>query len=107
NEDGSLEIHGRLAPEDGALLMRALDAVRDARWERERGSAEPRVARQASKAEALVAVAEAALASPDAARPAGERYQVVVHVDAAVLSHDGEGGCELEDGSALAPETAR
>ena len=40
-------------------------------------------------------------------RPAGERYQVVVHVDEAVLSHDGEGGCELEDGSALSPETAR
>jgi hypothetical protein len=106
-EDGSLEIHGRLAPEDGALFMRALDAVRDALWEWERGSAEPRAARQASKAEALVALAEAALANPDAARPAGERYQVVVHVDEAVLSADGEGGCELDDGSALAPETAR
>ena len=63
--DGSLEIHGRLAPEDGALLLRALDAVRDAEWNERRGSAEPRPARQASNAEALVAVAEAALANPD------------------------------------------
>jgi hypothetical protein len=30
-----------------------------------------------------------------------------VHVDAAALEHDGEGGCALEDGPALAPETAR
>jgi hypothetical protein len=107
--DGSLSIHAQLAPEDGALLLRALDAVRDARWKEGRGSAEPRPTRQASNAEALVAVAvaEAALANPHGSRPGGERYQVVVHADEAVLSHDGEGGCELEDGSALAPETAR
>jgi hypothetical protein len=105
--DGSLAIHGRLAPEDGALLLRALEALRDARWHESRGSAEPRPARQASRAEALVALAEAALAQPGASRPGGERYQVVVHADHGVLSHDGEGGCELEDGSALCPETAR
>jgi hypothetical protein len=105
--DGSLAIHGRLAPEDGALLLRALDAMRDERWQQGRGTAEPRPARQASNAEALVAVAEAALAHPGATRPAGERYQIVVHADEGVLADEGEGGCELEDGSALAPETAR
>jgi hypothetical protein len=105
--DGSLAIHGRLAPEDGALLLRALDATRDALWKQGRGSAEPRRARQASNAEALVAVAEAALAHEGEGRPGGERYQIVVHADESVLTHDREGGCELEDGSALAPETAR
>jgi uncharacterized protein DUF222 len=105
--DGSLAIHGRLAPEDGALLMRALDALRDADWERRRGSAEPRPPKQASRAEALVAVADAALAHTGEGRPAGERYQVVVHVDESALSHEGAGGCELEDGSALSSETAR
>ncbi|MGZ4356125.1 MAG: DUF222 domain-containing protein [Gaiellaceae bacterium] len=105
NADGTLELHGRLAAEDGALVLRALDAVRDSLW---RGSAEPRPARQASNAEALVAVADAARAHEGAAaRVGGERYQVVLHADEAVLEHDGEGGCELEDGSALAPETAR
>ncbi len=107
SEDGSLELHGRLAPEDGTLFLRALEAVRDARWREGRGSAEPREARQASNAEALVALAEAALAAPDGSRPGGERYQVVVHADLDVLARDAEGGCELEDGSALAPETAR
>jgi hypothetical protein len=108
--DGTLSIHGSLAPEDGALLLRALDAVRDARWNEGRGSAEPRPARQASNAEALVSVAEAALAHPDGSRPGGERYQVVVHADEAALGSDRDGdkgGCQLEDGSALAPETAR
>ena len=105
NADGSLEVHGRLAAEDGALVLRALDALRDSLW---RGSAEPRPARQASNAEALVAVAETALANEGSAtRTGGERYQVVLHADEAVLERDGDGGCELEDGSALAPETAR
>ncbi|HST15570.1 MAG TPA: DUF222 domain-containing protein [Gaiellaceae bacterium] len=102
--DGSLEIHGRLAPEDGALLLRALESMRDSLW---RGSAEPRPARQASTAEALVAVADAALAGAGHERTGGERYQVVIHADEAVLCGDGEGGCALEDGSAVAPETAR
>ena len=105
--DSSLALHGRLAPEDGALLLRALEAMRDARWQQSRGSAEPRPARQTSNAEALVALAEAALAHPDGSRPAGERYQVVVHADEGVLANDAQGACELEDGSALAPETAR
>jgi hypothetical protein len=104
NPDGSLELHGRLAPEDGALLLRALEAQRDSLW---RGSADPRPARQASLAEALVAVADAALAHGDEGRPGAERYQVVVHADEAALARDGAGGCELDDGSALAPETAR
>ena len=107
-DHGSLEIHGRLAPEDGALLLRALDAMRDTLWEQARGSAEPRPTRVVSNAEALVSVADAALAGAGEGRSGGERYQVVIHADAHVLSHDdGEGGCELEEGSALAPETAR
>jgi hypothetical protein len=104
--DGSLELRGRLAPEDGALLVRALEAMRDSLWKQRRGSAEPRPARQASNAEALVVLADAALAHRGDGRPAGERYQVVVHADESALSQD-DGGCQLADGSALAPETAR
>ncbi|HEU5371529.1 MAG TPA: DUF222 domain-containing protein [Gaiellaceae bacterium] len=104
NPDGSLELHGRLAPEDGALVLRALEAVGDSSW---RGSAEPRPARQVSKAEALVVLADRALAYEGEERSGTERYQVVVHADEPVLENDGAGGCELEDGSALAPETAR
>ena len=107
NPDGMLEIHGRLAPEDGAVLMRALDARRDSRWQDGCGSAEPHPRVQVTNREALLAIADASLAYEGEARTGGERYQVVVYADEAVLEHDGEGGCELEDGSALSAETAR
>ena len=64
DEDGSLAIRGRLAREEGALFVKALEALRDQLWQRARGSAEPRPACQASRAEALVALSAAALAQP-------------------------------------------
>jgi hypothetical protein len=112
DEDGSLLIRGRLAPEDGVLFLKALEAARDAlqeqAWEEERGSAEPRASYRPTSAEAFTAMAETALAAVD--RGGGrsvERHQVIVHVDAAALACAGEGGCSVEEGPALAPETAR
>lgn len=107
DDDGSLVLGGRLAPEDGAVLLRALTVAREALWERERskrGSAEPRT--WPSPAEALVAVADASLAS-SSVPSSGERYQVVVHVEADALAEDGEGGAVLDEGPAIARETAR
>jgi len=102
DEDGTLVLNARLAPEDGALFLRALEAARNGLSDR--GSAEPRMP---TNAEALVAVADASLARGDASRTGGERYQVVVHVDAAALAGEADRGCELDDGPAVAPETAR
>ncbi len=100
-EDGSLVLRARLAPEDGALFVRALEAARDQlqerEWREDRGSAEPR---RPTSAEAFAALAEIALAAGAGERSGGDRYQVVVHVDAS------EGSGALEDGPALAPETA-
>jgi hypothetical protein len=109
--DGSLVVRACLAPEDGALFLRGLEAARDRLQEREfsaeRGSAEPRPGSRPSNAEALVALAETALTSETEGRSGGERYQVVVHVDEAALSAGDGGGCTLEDGPAVAAETAR
>jgi hypothetical protein len=80
-EDGSLAIHGRLAPEDAAVFLRAVDAVRDSLWEQEPGPPEPQ---PPTSADTVVALAEAALTAAPA-RSGGERYQVVVHLDAAPL----------------------
>ena len=103
DDDGALVLRGRLAAEDGALLLRALEAARDTLAGDGRGSAEPRPTRS----EALVALADATVAAADG-RSGGDRYQVVVHVDAAALSSSGDsGGCVLEDGPPLAAETAR
>jgi len=116
DEDGSLCIRGRLAPEDGALFLRAIEAGREAIRGREEaesvvsqgGSAEPQRARRVNDADALMEVAERSLAENATHRPAGERHQVIVHADAGALSGDGEqAGCDLQDGPAICAETAR
>jgi hypothetical protein len=38
---------------------------------------------------------------------AGDRHQIVVHVDAETLRDSTAGRCELEDGPSVAAETAR
>src|SRR5437667_644810 len=88
DEDGMVVIRGRLAPEVGAVLVQALAAAREARYQRALASgvpAEPHTtARQ--RADALVLVAETALHHGIDQGTPGERYQVVVHVDAAALA---------------------
>jgi Domain of unknown function (DUF222)/HNH endonuclease len=60
-----------------------------------------------SNADALVLMAQTLLSSGAAERATADSYQVVVHVDAATLAHDDDGPCQLEQGTALHPETAR
>jgi hypothetical protein len=67
-----------------------------------------RACRAVSNADALLLMADTLLASGPAARNGGERYQVVVHVDAATLSGESdEGVCGLDHGSTLHAETTR
>jgi hypothetical protein len=115
DDDGSLMIRGRLAPEDGALFMQAIEVGREAIHEREEagmaptqgGSAEPEPVR-VNNADALMEVAELSLTGGSSTRPAGERHQVVVHAELDALAGDGaEAGCRLEDGPAICAESAR
>ena len=125
DDDGMLVLRGRLAPEQGALLLKALEVSREALLTPPDGSAEPEtdsakppktnnddspVAADQVLADALTRVAERALdadragASPAAA----DRFQVVMHVDAEVLADpEADGRCELADGPGLAADTAR
>jgi hypothetical protein len=109
DDDGSLVFQARLDPEEGAVLLAALEAA--ARCSAEHPEADP-VTRTADRpaaarrADALVVMAERAL-DGDHATGGGNRYQVVIHVDAPVLVDDADGRCELADDPALAPETAR
>ena len=60
------------------------------------------------RADALGLVAESALASGLDPGTRGDRYQVVVHVDAEVLTADGESGSSwLADGTHVSAETSR
>ena len=118
DEDGMVVIRGRLAPEVGALLVQALTAAREALYQQRRAdvSAEtpspdvsaktPTMAEQ--QADALALLAETALHSGIDPGAPGERYQVVVHVDAPVLADpDAPGQSVLEDGTHVSAETSR
>ena len=84
DEDGTVTIHGRLAPEVGALLVKALDAAREALYLRRREQdPEPDMpTMEQQQADALALLAETTLHHGIDPGPSGERYQVVVHVDA-------------------------
>ena len=101
DEDGTVKIRGRLAPEVGALLLKALEAARENLYQRRREQ-EPDVDQptmEQQQADALALLAETALHHGIDPGSPGERYQVVVHVDAAVLTDVAQPGQSvLEDG---------
>jgi len=121
DHDGMLVVQGRLAPEQGALLMKALEVSGDELREDQNVSAGTSLGQPTAegepveppsgdqlKADALVRVAERALDADAAGVSDTDKYQVVVHVDAEVLSDPAaHGRCELEDGPALAAQTVR
>ncbi|MGB5674667.1 MAG: DUF222 domain-containing protein [Gemmatimonadota bacterium] len=118
DEEGMYEVKGRLTPEVGALLMRAVEAASDALY-REKGPKS--VSYETSfedaahrRADALGLVAERAMAAgfEENAPVSGtkaERYQVLLHVDAETLKSAGRGlgQSELEDGTRVSYETSR
>jgi hypothetical protein len=121
--DGMIVIRGRLEPEVGAVVVQALAAARDALYRRRQmrnvpagmdisdvpagtsvvdGSPEAPTMEQ-QQADALALVAETALhRGMDPGAP-GERYQVVVHVDAQVLADAAAPGQSVLEGGARVP----
>jgi 5-methylcytosine-specific restriction endonuclease McrA len=109
-------LRGRLEPEVGALLLQALAAARETLYQRARvpaGDAGPMgvsaetPTRAQQQADALTLLAETALHHLDPGAP-GERYQVVVHVDAQALADpDQPGQSIVEDGARVSAETSQ
>jgi hypothetical protein len=101
DNDGTVLVRGRLTPEAGALLFRALDAARETLYQRARADGRDQTSRPTrgqQQADALALLAETALHHELDPGAPGERYQVVVHVDAAVLADPTEPGqSELEE----------
>lgn len=102
DDDGTGVLYARLDPEDMAVVRQALAAARTELAGD--GSAEPPAPGPVS-AQALVALARAYL--DNEGHTDAPRYPVMVHVDEDALTHDSDGLCELDDGPALAPDTAR
>ena len=114
DDDGMVVIRGRLAPEVGAVLLRALDAARETLYQQSRADARPTDPTQdvptmeQQRADALALVAETALHQGIDPGAPGERYQVVVHVDATVLADaDQPGHSVLEDGGRVPAGTSQ
>ena len=117
DEDGMVVIRGRLTPEAGAVLMQALAAARETLYQRTRGtdaaSSTQDVSAETSsmaqqQADALALLAETALHHGIDPGAPGERYQVVVHVDAPVLADpEAPGQSVLEGGAHVSAETSR
>ena len=106
--DGMYVVRGRLEPEVGAMLMRAIEAANDAIY-REEDPAE-RPSNEQRRADAVGVVAERALAAGFGGAESGsraERYQVVVHTEAATLAETGETGRSELDGVRVCAETSR
>jgi Domain of unknown function (DUF222)/HNH endonuclease len=105
DEDGTVRIRGRLTAEVGALLLKALEAARENLREKRRDEApdvDPPTMEQ-QQADALALLAETALHKGVHPGAPGERYQVVVHVDAAVLADAEEPGQSVLDGGTRVP----
>ena len=110
DDDGMMIIRGRLSPEVGAVVMRALEAGNE-RLRQEAANVGPdagEVTTGQRRADALGLLAETALAADLDRGTAGDRYQVVVHVDDGVLESDeATGQSALEDGPYVSAETSR
>src|SRR5712692_6945069 len=114
DEDGMVVIRGRLTPEAGAVVMQALAAAREPLYRRSRTAPAipadvsvetPPMAHQ--QADALALLAESALHHDLDPGASGERYQVVVHVDASVLAdREAPGQSVLEGGTHVSAETS-
>lgn len=102
-DDGTLSVRGRLAADEGALLIEAMHhghRIAAGRRGAEFAAGAPQPPPQRNT-DALAAVAEASLSSlASGTSTGGDRYQVVVHLDA-------NGRRELEQGSTLGVAAAR
>ncbi|MBI1726078.1 MAG: DUF222 domain-containing protein [Candidatus Rokubacteria bacterium] len=116
-EDGMVVVRGRLEPVVGALLIQALAAAREALYQRARvaegedrcGNVSAETPSMAQRqADALALLAETALHQGLDPGTPGERYQVVVHVDASALADPEQPGQSvLEDGARVSAETSQ
>ena len=116
DDDGMVVVRGRLTPEAGAVLQRALDAaeaqVAGDVTNATQGDDTPDTAARPDagqrRADALGLVAESALTADLDPGSGGDRYQVVVHVDTDALRTDATSGqAALDTGLGVPAETSR
>ena len=127
DEDGMVVVRGRLTPETGAVLMQALAAARETLYPHPAAEARATTAKAEAtdakvypfyvpaetstlaeqQADALTLIAETALHHGLEPGAPAERYQVVVHVDAAVCRCRRARASVLDGGTRVCAETSQ
>ena len=105
--DGMYVMRGRLEPEVGAVLMRAIEAASDALYRDEHPDARPRSRQRRADAAGLVAEQALAAGFGGESGTRAERFQVAVHTEMATLEKDGEPGRSEVDGVRVSAESSR
>jgi hypothetical protein len=112
DEDGMVVMRARLTPEQGAVVQRALEAAAERLYLEHKDAAAPNsileeVTFAQRRADALALLAESALQNDLDRGTGGDRYQVVVHVDAA-NEGTAQSVVELDEGGVrVSAETSR
>jgi hypothetical protein len=123
DNDGSWVINGRLSPEQGALIARALDAAKEQLFEENKQVPEEVPAEieqnlpidkvlphafESRRADALERMAESFLAGAQGESSGGDRYLINIHTDIETLQEDGTGAeSEIEERGHVSAETSR
>jgi hypothetical protein len=111
DDDGMYVVRGRLEPEAGALLEKALEVAGEVLYGRgpsATGAPGEMPGAAERRADAAGVVAEMALAHGAAGESRGATFEVTVHVDADALREDAaEGQAVLADGARVSAETSR
>ena len=105
--DGMYVMRGRLEPEVGAVLMRAIEAASDALYRTEHPDARPRSRQRRADAAGLIAERALAAGFGGESGTRAERFQVAVHTEMATLEKDGEPGRSEVDGVRVSAESSR
>jgi len=106
DHDGCLVIKGRLPPEQGALIVKALEMAMDKDFaDNTREAPEEREPIAARRADALTEVAETYMNNSESSGSTADRYQVVVHVTADEASFGQTP--HVEEGPGVTAETSR
>jgi hypothetical protein len=114
DDDGMVIVRARLTPEQGAVVQRALDAATERMYQESKAAAVPEsiteeVTFAQRRADALALLAECALAADLDRGTAGDRYQVVLHVEAGTEAEaPAQAVLELDEGGVrVSAETSR
>jgi hypothetical protein len=106
---GRVKLEVVLEADEAELVLRAVDRAREVRAEQaapEGGDVSAETS-WPSRADGMVKLAESFLADHHVGASAGERFQVMVHLDQEVLEADGAWSAALEDGTRISAETLR